>query len=74
MDPDINSYIDETKGERSASDRVNELLRLAMLKEQYDRLETEAAEFFSDAPKDRSKALQKASVRTLSGRGVRAYS
>ena len=72
----ISRYIDETKGERSASERANELLRLAMLQEQYDRLEAEAAEFFSDGAKDLagSKAFQKASVRTLSRCGVRANS
>jgi hypothetical protein len=67
IEPDISSYVDETKGERSASDRVNELLRLAMLQEQYERLEAEAAEFFSEAPKDRSgtKAFQNAALRTF---------
>jgi hypothetical protein len=76
MDPDINSYIDETKGERSASDRVNELLRLAMLKEQYDRLEAEAAEFFADARTDRAaiQAFQGASLRTLHGQVFRSRS
>jgi len=70
IEPDISSYVDETKGQRSASDRVNELLRLAMLQEQYDRLEAEAAEFFSGTPKDRAgtKAFQKASLRTFVGR------
>jgi hypothetical protein len=67
IEPEISSYVDDTKGERSASERVNELLRLAMLQEQYDRLEAEAAEFFSDGAKDRagSKAFQKASLRTF---------
>jgi len=67
IEPDISSYVDETKGERSASDRVNELLRLAMLQEQYDRLATEAAEFFADAQTDRAgtRAFQKASLRTF---------
>ena len=67
IEPDISSYVDETKGERSASDRVNELLRLAMLQEQYERLEAEAAEFFSAAPKDRAGtgAFQNAALRTF---------
>src|SRR5207253_5892488 len=62
IEPDINSYVDETKGDRSASDRVNELLRRAMLQEQYDRLEAEAAEFFAHAKTARieTKAFQKA--------------
>jgi hypothetical protein len=68
IEPDINSYVDETKGDRSASDRVNELLRRAMLQEQYDRLEAEAAEFFAHAKTDRieTKAFQKASLQTFS--------
>lgn len=67
IEPDISSYVDETKGERSASDRVNELLRLAMLQERYDRLAAEADEFFAHAETDRAgtKAFQKASLRTL---------
>jgi hypothetical protein len=67
LDTDVSSYVDETKGERSASDRVNELLRLAMLQEQYDRLEAEAAEFFADSHMDRKeiKVFQNASLRTF---------
>jgi hypothetical protein len=67
IEPEISSYVDDTKGKRSASDRVNELLRRAMLQEQYDRLEAEAAEFFANAEKDRggSKEFQKASLRTF---------
>ena len=67
IDPEISNYVDETKGEQSASDRVNELLRLAMVQEQYRRLEAEAAEFFADVQTDRSetKDFQKASLRTL---------
>lgn len=67
IEPEINEYVDETKGDRSASDRVNELLRRAMLQEQYDRLEAEAEAFFSDtkADRDESKAFQKASLRSF---------
>jgi hypothetical protein len=67
IEPDISSYVDETKGDRSASDRVNQLLRLAMIQEQYHRLEAEAADFFAEAQEGRteSKALQKAALRTL---------
>ena len=59
--------MDETKGNRSASDRVNELLRRAMMQEQYDRLEAEAAAFFAEAKADRSetKAMQKEALRTF---------
>ena len=67
IEPDINTYVDETKGERSASERVNELLRRAMLLEQNERLAAEAAEFFADADLERTetRALQKASLRTF---------
>ncbi len=67
IEPDINEYVDETKGDRSASERVNELLRRAMIQEQYDTLEAEAAEFFSDSKADRAvtRAFQKASLRTF---------
>jgi hypothetical protein len=67
IEPEINEYVDETKGNRSASERVNELLRRAMLQEQYDRLEAEAAAFFSDgkADRDEARSFQKASLRSF---------
>jgi len=67
IEPEISNYVDETKGERSASDRVNDLLRRAMIQEQYERLEAEAAEFFAAANADRAEAreFQKASLRTF---------
>jgi hypothetical protein len=67
IEPDINNYVDETKGDRSASERVNELLRLAMLQERNDRLAAEAAEFFSGGNGDRAEteAFRKASLRTF---------
>jgi len=33
LDPEVSNYVDETKGEQSASDRVNDLLRRAMIQE-----------------------------------------
>ena len=68
LDPEISSYVEETKGPRSASGRVNQLLRRAMLQEQYEALEAEAAAFFAASSKsDRAhtKALQKAALRTF---------
>ena len=67
IEPDINEYVDETKGDRSASERVNELLRRAMIQEQCDALEAEAAEFFSDSKVEHAetRAFQKASLRTF---------
>jgi len=66
IEPDINNYVDETKGDRSASERVNELLRRAMLQEQEERLAAEAAEFFAaaNAGRNETEAFQKASRRT----------
>ena len=68
IEPDINEYVDETKGERSASERVNELLRRAMRQEQYEKLEAEAAAFFAESKAEHAetKAMQKAALRTLS--------
>ena len=53
---------------------LNELLRRAMMQEQYEKLAAEAAEFFGDGKAERAgakaqraeaKAFQKASLRTL---------
>ena len=67
IEPEINDYVASTKGNRSASERVNELLKRAMLEEEYEQLEVEAAAFFADANKGRSgaKAFQKAALRTF---------
>jgi hypothetical protein len=67
IESDLNEYVEETKGDASASERVNELLRRAMVQEQYERLEAEAAQFFADAQADRTEAasFQKAALRTF---------
>ena len=67
VDPEINEYVDSTKGERSASERVNELLKRAILEEQYDRLEAEAAAFFTEVRSSRveTRAFQKAALRSF---------
>jgi len=66
-EPEINDYVARTKGELSASKRVNELLKRAMLDEQRERLAAEAAAFFADANQDRigTKAFRKAALRTF---------
>ena len=63
----VNDYVDTTKGERSASERVNELLKRAIAQEQYERLEAEAAEFFAAPKADRTEAgaFQKAALRSF---------
>jgi len=60
-------YVEETKGDVSASERVNELLRRAMIQEQYDKLGAEDAEFFAVAKAGRAeaKSFQKAALRTF---------
>jgi len=67
VDAEINDYVDTTKGDRSASERVNELLKRAILAEQYERLEAEAAAFFADAAGDRgeTKRFQDVALRTF---------
>jgi hypothetical protein len=67
VDAELNEYVDTTKGNRSASERVNELLRRAMLAEQYEKLEAEAAAFFARSAGDRSEAnaFQKRALRTF---------
>jgi hypothetical protein len=67
IEPDVNHYVEATKGDLSASKRVNELLKRAIIQEQYEQLEREAARFFAAEAGDRSetKALQRAARRTL---------
>jgi hypothetical protein len=56
IEPDVNDYVEATKGDRSASKRVNELLKRAIIQEQYEQLEREAARFFAAESGDRSTA------------------
>ncbi len=68
IEPEISEYVIKTKGDQSASERVNDLLRRAMLEEKYQRLEEEAAAFFgavSAKERKETQAYQKAAVRTL---------
>jgi hypothetical protein len=68
IEPDLSTYVDKTKGQRSASERVNELLRRAMLQEQSERLAAEAAQFFAEPQTGRAETnhFQRASLRTFS--------
>jgi hypothetical protein len=68
IDPEITGYVAETKGEQSASERVNELLRRAILEEQYERLEAEAKAFYGIADakgRKETRAFQRAAIRTF---------
>jgi predicted CopG family antitoxin len=54
---DILAELEVTKGERSASEHVNELLRRALELERRERLELEAADFF--AKKDQTATRER---------------
>ena len=66
LDPDLLSRIESTKGENSASERVNQLLEYALEMERKASLYKEAAEFFSGVTEDRQerRAFQRASLRS----------
>ena len=65
---DVLIEVANTKGARSTSERVNELLKKALELERNERLEREAAEFFASNPVDtrEREAYQKASKSVLS--------
>ncbi len=68
VDRSILDYLQRTRSSRSRSERVNELLRRAILDEQYEVLEREAAEFFTAAGKTEraeSRAFAAASRRSI---------
>jgi hypothetical protein len=71
LDRDILDRVKRTKGTRSDSERVNQLLRTALDLENKAALEQEVATFFSRPPKDRKerRALQKASMAVLARQG-----
>lgn len=68
VDPEIDEYVATTKGDRSASERVNVLLRRAMMLERDEKLEAEAAAFFASARGGNRKGtldFQAAALRTF---------
>jgi hypothetical protein len=68
IDGSILDYLQRTRSSLSRSERVNELLRRAILEEQYEALEREAAEFFAAAGKQErveSQAFAAASQRAI---------
>lgn len=68
LERDINEYVTQTKGEHSASERVNQLLKRAMQQERYDQLEGEAEAFFAsvkDAERQGTRAFQSAAIRSI---------
>ncbi|HUK43126.1 MAG TPA: hypothetical protein VLW48_01660 [Candidatus Bathyarchaeia archaeon] len=66
LDPDVLREVDRTKGQDSASERVNSLLKYALEMERKASLDQEASEFFAHAPDDREerRAFQKANLKT----------
>ena len=48
IEAELSTYIERTRAERSASERVNELLRRGMADEMHASLEAAAREFFRD--------------------------
>ena len=70
LDPELVGEIQRTKGEASASERVNQLLSYALEMERQASLSQEAAEFFADKPKDHQerRAFQNASLKSWARR------
>ena len=68
LEESILADVERSRGGRSASDRVNELLKRGLDQEKRDELEREAAHFYAlESRKNRSeeRAFQKAAVRSL---------
>ncbi|MGA3055807.1 MAG: hypothetical protein ABSD63_16500 [Candidatus Korobacteraceae bacterium] len=68
LDQNVLSEVERTKGNNSASERVNQLLKYALETERKASLYQEAAQFFSSAAEDRQerRAFQKAGLRSWS--------
>jgi hypothetical protein len=68
IDSEIGHYVAATKGDRSASERVNDLLRRAIIQERDEKLEAEAKAFFAAAQGKRRRGsldFQEAALRTF---------
>jgi methylase of polypeptide subunit release factors len=65
LDAEVVAQIERTKGEASASERVNHLLRYALEMERKASLAEEAAKFFASKSRDREehRAFRKISFR-----------
>jgi thymidylate kinase len=72
IDISILDYLQRTRSRRSRSERVNQLLGRAILAEQYEALEREAAEFFvasAETERREARAFAAASRRSLERAG-----
>jgi hypothetical protein len=68
IEREADEYIARTKGDRSAGERVNEMLLRGMRQERYEKLATEAEAFFAvvgTADRRAAKGLQSASIRSI---------
>lgn len=67
VEESILADLERSRGNRSTSERVNELLKRALEHEAKENLEREAALFYSENKNDRAerRAFQKASIRSL---------
>jgi len=67
VEESILADLERSRGSRSTSERVNELLKLALEQEARQDLEREAAKFYSGNTSERAerRAFQKASLRSL---------
>lgn len=64
LDQEILAEVKRTKGKRSESERVNNLLRFALDLEKRVALDREIARFFEDAPptRDERRAFESAAI------------
>jgi hypothetical protein len=72
VDRSILDYLQRTRSSRSWSERVNELLRQAILQEQHEALTREAADFFAATGRTEraeSRAFAEASHRSITRDG-----
>jgi hypothetical protein len=68
LDSEVNEYVQRTRGDNSASERVNQLLKRAIQQEQQGKLEADAQAFFlavGDSERRQSTAFQAASLRSI---------
>ena len=66
LEPDLLSEIERTRGDASASERVNQLLEFALEMERKENLYQEAARFFGSVKEDPEarRAFRRASLRS----------
>ena len=68
LDAEVLREIESTKGKRSTSDRLNELLKVGLEAERAHRIDAEIASFFANHAEDRQESLafQRASAKAVS--------